>query len=240
MLRNIWVWVGIPLIMIGIAAAIVIYSVNNPTDSIVARMLTYERVFRVIREHMGLLLVSMTGATIVGVAGGIMLSRPSLYRIGRVMETIVNIGQTVPSLAVLALFYTILGLGFRVAVFALFLYSILPILRNTFAGIDGVEHNIIEAARGMGMHPLRILTRIELPIAFPIIVAGLRTAIVINVGAATLATFIGGGGLGDLIVTGLSVHRDMIIINGAVIAAVTAILLDYLIGKVEERVVRWA
>ncbi len=240
MLRTLWVWIGIPLIMIGIAAVIVIYSVNNPTDSIVARMLTYERVFRVIREHMGLLLVSMTGATIVGVAGGIMLSRPSLYRIGRVMETVVNIGQTVPSLAVLALFYTILGLGFNVAVFALFLYSILPILRNTFAGIDGVEHNIIEAARGMGMRPIRILTKIELPIAFPIIVAGLRTAIVINVGAATLATFIGGGGLGDLIVTGLSVHRDMIIVNGAVIAAVTAILLDYLIGKVEERVVRWA
>ncbi len=240
MAREIWKWLGIPLIMIGIAAAIVIYSVNNPADSIVERMLTYDRVFRVIREHMGLLLVSMTGATIVGVGGGIMLSRPSLYRIGRVMETVVNIGQTVPSLAVLALFYTILGLGFNVAVFALFLYSILPILRNTFAGIDGVEHNIIEAARGMGMRPLRILTKIELPIAFPIIVAGLRTAIVINVGAATLATFIGGGGLGDLIVTGLSVHRDMIIFNGAVIAAVTAILLDYLIGKVEERVVRWA
>ncbi len=240
MAREIWKWLGIPLIMIAIAAVIVIYSVNNPTDSIVARMLTYERVFRVIREHMGLLLVSMTGAIIVGVAGGIMLSRPSLYRIGRVMETFVNIGQTVPSLAVLALFYTILGLGFNVAVFALFLYSILPILRNTFAGIDGVEHNIIEAARGMGMRPLRILTKIELPIAFPIIVAGIRTAIVINVGAATLATFIGGGGLGDLIVTGLSVHRDMIIVNGAVIAAVTAILLDYLIGKVEERVVRWA
>lgn len=240
MLRTLWVWVGIPLIMIGIAAAIVIYSVNNPTDSIVARMLTYERIFRVIREHMGLLLVSMIGATIVGVAGGIMLSRPGLYTIGRVVENIVNIGQTIPSLAILALFYTIMGLGFRVAVFALFLYSILPILRNTFAGIDGVEHNILEAARGMGMRPIRILTRIELPIAFPIIVAGLRTAIVINVGAATLATFIGGGGLGDLIVTGLSVHRDMIIVNGAVIAAITAILLDYLIGKVEERIVKWA
>ncbi|MFO7952224.1 MAG: ABC transporter permease [Bacillota bacterium] len=240
MAKTLWKWIGIPFIMIAIAAVVVIYSVNNPPDSIVERMLTYERVFRVIREHMGLLIVSMTGATIVGVGGGIMLSRPSLYQIGRVMETAVNIGQTVPSLAVLALFYTILGLGFNVAVFALFLYSILPVLRNTFAGIDGVEYSIIEAARGMGMRPLRILTRIELPIAFPIIVAGLRTAIVINVGAATLATFIGGGGLGDLIVTGLSVNRDLIILNGAVIAAVTAIILDYLIGKIEEKIVRWA
>ncbi len=239
MLQNLWKWLIIPLIMLGIGAAVVIYTVNNPTDSIVARMLTYERVFRVIREHMALLLVSMIGATIVGVLGGIMLSRPKLYYIGRVAENIVNIGQTVPSLAVLALFYTVLGLGFRVAVFALFIYSILPILRNTFAGIDGVERSIVEAARGMGMNPFRVLTKIELPIAFPIIVAGIRTAIVINVGAATLATFIGGGGLGDLIVTGLSVHRDMIIFTGAVIAAITAIFLDYMIGKVEERVVRW-
>ncbi len=240
MFRTLWVWIGIPLIMIGIVAAMIIYSVNNPTDSIVERMLTYERVFRVIRQHASLLLISMTGATIVGVLGGIMLSRPSLYRAGRVVETIVNIGQTVPSIAILALFYTILGMGFRVAVFALFLYSILPILRNTFAGIDGVDYSIIEAARGMGMHPLRILTKIELPIAFPIIVAGFRTAIVINVGAATLATFIGGGGLGDLIVTGLAVRREMIILNGAALAALSAILLDYLIGKAEERVVKWS
>lgn len=240
MLHKLWKWLFIPLIMIGIAAAVVIYTVNNPTDSIVARMLTYERVFRVIREHMGLLLVSMIAATIVGVGGGIMISRPKLYRVGRVIENVVNVGQTVPSLAILALFYTVLGLGFNVAVFALFLYSILPILRNTFAGIDGVESNIIEAARGMGMSPYRVLTKIELPIAFPIIVAGIRTAVVINVGAATLATFIGGGGLGDLIVTGLSVHRDMIIVAGATIAALTAILLDYLIGRVEELVVKWA
>jgi len=240
MLHKLWKWLFIPLIMIGIAAAVVIYTVNNPTDSIVARMLTYERVFRVIREHMGLLLVSMIAATIVGVGGGIMISRPKLYRVGRIIENVVNVGQTVPSLAILALFYTVLGLGFNVAVFALFLYSILPILRNTFAGIDGVESNIIEAARGMGMSPYRVLTKIELPIAFPIIVAGIRTAVVINIGAATLATFIGGGGLGDLIVTGLSVHRDMIIVAGATIAALTAILLDYLIGRVEELVVKWA
>ncbi len=240
MLQNIWKWLIIPLIMIGIGTAIVIYAVNNPTDSIVARMLTYERIFRVIREHMALLLISMLAATFVGVAAGIMLSRPRLYYAGRVVENIVNVGQTIPSLAILALFFTILGLGFRTAVFALFLYSILPILRNTFAGIDGVDYNIIEAARGMGMNSFRILTKIELPIAFPIIVAGIRTAVVINVGAATLATFIAGGGLGDLIVTGLSVHRDMIIVTGATIAALTAILLDYLIGRVEEKIVRWS
>ncbi len=240
MSQKLWKWLFVPLLMIAVGMAIVAYTVSNPTDSIVARMLTYDRVFRVLREHAALVFVSMIGATIVGVAGGIMLSRPKLYYVGRVVENIVNVGQTVPSLAILALFFTVLGLGFNVAVFALFLYSILPILRNTFAGIDGVDNSIIEAARGMGMNSFRILTRIEIPISFPIIVAGIRTAVVINVGAATLATFIGGGGLGDLIVTGLSVHRDMIILTGAAIAALTAILLDYLIGQVEASIVRWS
>ena len=147
------------------------------------------------------------------------------------------IGCGIPLLLIFLL--PLFGIGFTTGVIALILYSLLPIVRNTYTGIREIPDSVLEAARGMGMKPLRILTKIELPIAFPIIVAGLRTAIVINVGAATLATFIGGGGLGDLIVTGLSVHRDMIIINGAVIAAVTAILLDYLIGKAEERVVRW-
>ena len=239
MLRIFWRWLILPLLLITVGFVITIYTVSNPTDSLVARALTYSNVFEALNQHLMLMLVSMIGAIIIGVAIGIMLSRPKLYYIGRGVENIVNVGQTIPSLAILALFFTILGLGFRVAVFALFLYSILPILRNTFAGITNVQASIIESAKGMGMTPLRILTRIELPLAFPIIVAGIRTAIVINVGAATLATFIGGGGFGDLIVTGLAVRRDMVIFTGASLAALTAIILDYIIGQIEERIVRW-
>jgi len=239
MLRTFWRWLILPLLLITVGFVITIYTVNNPTDSLVARALTYSNVFEALNQHLMLMLVSMIGAIIIGMAIGIMLSRPKLYYIGRGVENIVNVGQTIPSLAILALFFTILGLGFRVAVFALFLYSILPILRNTFAGITNVQASIIESAKGMGMTPLRILTRIELPLAFPIIVAGIRTAIVINVGAATLATFIGGGGFGDLIVTGLAVRRDMVIFTGASLAALTAIILDYIIGQIEERIVRW-
>jgi osmoprotectant transport system permease protein len=239
MLRKFWRWLILPLLLIAAGFIITIYTVNNPTDSLVARALTYSNVFKALNQHLMLMFVSMVGAIIIGVLIGIMLSRPKLYYIGRGVENIVNVGQTIPSLAILALFFTILGLGFRVAVFALFLYSILPILRNTFAGIINVQSSIIESARGMGMTPLRILTRIELPLAFPIIVAGIRTAIVINVGAATLATFIGGGGFGDLIVTGLAVRRDMVIFTGASLAALTAIILDYIIGQVEESIVRW-
>ena len=239
MLRNLWRWVILPLILIGIGLVIVVYTVNNPTDSLVARAVTYDNVLKGLREHLGLMVVSMFGAIAVGVFVGILLSRPKLYYLGRGVENIVNVGQTIPSLAILALFFTILGLGFRVAVFALFLYSILPILRNTFAGIVNVPGSIKESAVGMGMSPFRVLTRIELPLSFPIIVAGIRTAIVINVGAATLATFIGGGGLGDLIVTGLSLRRDMIVFTGAGLAALTAIFLDYYIARIEERLVKW-
>lgn len=239
MLQTLYKLVLVPLFLVIVGVVIVVYTVNNPTDGLVARMLTYDNVIRALREHLMLMLVSMIGAITVGVLVGIMLSRPKLYYLGRGVENVVNVGQTVPSLAILALFFTWLGLGFRVAVFALFLYSILPILRNTFAGITSVDSSIIESAKGMGLNQFRILTRIELPLAFPIIVAGIRTAIVINVGAATLATFIGGGGFGDLIVTGLSVRRDMVIVTGAGLAALTAIILDYVIGQVEERIVKW-
>jgi len=239
MAKQLWRWLILPLILIAIGAVIVVYTVNNPTDSLVARALTYTNIMKGLRQHLTLMIVSMAGAIVFGVLVGIMLSRPRLYYLGRGVENIVNVGQTIPSLAILALFFTILGLGFRVAVFALFLYSILPILRNTFAGIVNVPKSIIESAIGMGMSPFRVLLKIELPLAFPIIVAGIRTAIVINVGAATLATFIGGGGFGDLIVTGLSLRRDMIVFTGAGLAALTAIILDYYIARIEERLVKW-
>ncbi len=240
MLRNIFKWLVIPLLLIALGVIITIYVVNNPTDSMVARALTYDNILKALQQHLGLLLVSMIGAIVIGIFVGIMLSRPGVHHLGRVVENVVNVGQTIPSLAVLALFFTVLGLGFNVAVFALFLYSILPILRNTYAGIRNVEPHIVEAARGMGMRPLRILTKIELPIAYPIITAGIRTAIVINIGAATLATFIGGGGFGDLIVAGYSARRDMILFAGAGLVAITAVLLDYIVGQVEAHLVKWS
>lgn len=229
----------VPLILILLGVGIVWYVVENPTDTMVARMLTYDFISNSLRQHLSMVVFSMLAAIAVGVPVGIMLSRPSLYYVGRIIENIVNVGQTVPSLAILALFFTILGLGFNTAVFALWLYSILPILRNTYAGISSVKPEVVESAKGMGMSPLNVLAKVEMPIAYPIIIAGIRTAVVINVGTATLATFIGAGGLGDLIVTGISLRRDMIIFTGAALSAITAILLDYIIGQVEKSLVRW-
>lgn len=240
MLVRVLKFLIVPVVLVAMGIGVVYYVVENPTDSMVARMLTYDFVIESMEKHLIMVFVSMLAAMAVGIPVGIMLSRPSFYYAGKVIENIVNVGQTVPSLAILALFFTFLGLGFNTAVFALWLYSILPILRNTFAGIMSVQPEVVESAKGMGMNPWRVLTKIELPIAYPIIIAGIRTAIVINVGTATLATFIGAGGLGDMIVTGISVRREMVTFTGAALSALLAILLDYIIGRIEKSLVRWS
>lgn len=233
-IRRFWAFIWPLLLMVAIAAGITIYLVETPADRIVARLLTYDYIFRLLVQHIELIAVSAGLAIVTAIPLGIVISRPKMRLLAPVIVNIVNIGQTVPSLAVLALFMTILGVGFRTAIFALWIYSLLPILRNTYAGLRSVAPDILEAARGMGLTPWRILTHIELPLARPVILAGVRTAIIINVGTATLGTFISAGGLGDLIVTGLSLMRYQLLIEGAVLASLLAIALDYLIGWIEK------
>jgi len=198
-----------------------------------ARLLNYSQVLTSTRQHIVLVLVSSLLAIAAAVPLGIMISRPQFKKIGIIVENVINIAQTIPSLAILALFMTILGLGFNTAIFALWCYSLLPILRNTFAGINSVPEGAIQAAKGMGMTPWRILQKIELPLAYPVVMAGIRTAVVINVGTATLATFISAGGLGELIVTGISVGRDSLIVAGALLSAIMAVLFDHILSQVE-------
>lgn len=233
-------WVSyyvVPVFLVLLGLGLSIYMVNNPGGTMEERLLNYPFLRFSLRRHLELVFISCALAIAVGVPIGIMLTRPHLYLAGKIVENVVNVGQTVPSLAILALFYAYLGGGFQTALFALWLYSILPVLRNTFAGIMSIEPGIIDSARGMGMSSFRILTLIELPLAYPVIMAGIRTAVVINVGTATLATFVGAGGFGDLIVTGISVRRDALILTGAILSALLAILLDHLLGIVEERLI---
>ncbi|HEX7064148.1 MAG TPA: ABC transporter permease, partial [Bacillales bacterium] len=146
-------------------------------------------------------------------------------------------GQTIPNLAVLSLMMGILGLGFKTAAFALFIYSLLPIFRNTVAGIDSVDHHLIDAAKGMGMKPHQILFRIELPNALYSIMAGVRTAVVLNIGAAALAFMIGAGGLGAWIFTGITTFDNGLLLSGAVPVTLLALLVDYLLRLLESFVV---
>lgn len=183
--------------------------------------------------HIQLVFFSMIIATVLAVSLGIMVTRvPKL-------KTIVlggtGILQTVPSLALLGFMIPIFGIGVKTAIAALFLYSLLPIMRNTYTGIKDVDPATIEAAKGMGMTSMQILIKVELPLAVPVIMAGIRTAAVINVGNATLAAFIGAGGLGDFIFLGITRGIDGLILLGAIPAALLALILETFFGAVE----RW-
>ncbi|MEZ5966819.1 MAG: glycine betaine ABC transporter substrate-binding protein [Planctomycetota bacterium] len=186
-------------------------------------------------QHLLLTLTAVLLATLVGVPLGIAcVRRPTLRRIVLGGAGVV---QTIPSLALLAFMIPIpwLGLSASAAIAALFLYSLLPILRNTYTGIVGVPPELIEAARGMGMYERQVLRLVQMPLAMRTIMAGLRTATVVGIGVATLAAFIGAGGLGEPIVTGLQLNDTNLILTGAVPAALLALLVDGALGWAE----RW-
>jgi osmoprotectant transport system permease protein len=145
-----------------------------------------------------------------------------------------NIGQAIPSIGLLVLLGVTLGIGFTYAVIALVAYSVLPVLRNTIVGLQQVDRSLIEAGRGMGMTKGAVLRRIELPLAVPVILAGIRTALIINVGTATLATFTGAGGFGDLINNGLRLGRDNVIFVGAALTALLALTIDWIASVAED------
>ncbi len=185
-----------------------------------------------LREHLLLVFIPVGFATLVTIPLGILATR---YRLVEVpVMALANILQTIPSLALLALMIPLgFGIGQRPAMIALFLYALLPILRNTYIGLRSVDEGIKEAATGMGMTYFQRLYMVELPIAVPVIIGGIRTATVIIIGTATLAALIGGGGLGDFIITGLGMVRDELILLGAIPAALLALLADFILGKVE-------
>lgn len=188
-----------------------------------------------LQEHVIIVLIPIAVAILVAVPLGILATRHKW--IESPVMAIANVLQTVPSLALLALMIPLgLGIGKRPAMVALFLYSLLPILRNTYTGIQSVPRSVKDAARGMGMTQFQRLYMVELPIAFSVIMAGIRTATVICIGTATLAALIGGGGLGEFIVTGLGMVRDELILLGAVPAALMALLADFLMAKLEDLV----
>ncbi len=171
---------------------------------------------------------------LIAVPLGIVLTRPSLRRIGPPVLTIANAGQALPAYGLLVLGLVVAGQGKLTVIYALTLYALLPVLRNTMVGLEAVDQNIIEAGRGMGMTKLGVLLRVELPLAVPIIVAGVRIAMIINIGMATLAFLIGGGALGITISSGLKLNQDPVLIVGGALVAIIALSFDWL-GAVAER-----
>lgn len=187
-------------------------------------------------EHMALTFIALAIAVAIGVPLAILCTR--YQRLANPVLGAVGVIQTIPSIALLGFMLPLLGIGSIPAIVALFLYALLPIVRNTYAGIDEVEYSVVEAARGMGMTGRQILTNVELPLAMPVIFAGIRTATVINVGVATLCALIGAGGLGEYIFRGIALNNGVMIMAGALPAALLAILFDNLLGLVEKNIRR--
>lgn len=192
------------------------------------------------RDHLTISAVSIVLGTLVAVPLGMFLAKNQIKWLHTFIFTITNVFQTIPSLALLAILIPLLGIGVKPAIFALFLYSILPILRNTYAGFHAVDHSIVESARGMGYSSIQRLLLIQLPIAFPYIMSGLRMTTVYIISWTTLAALIGAGGLGELIVSGIGVNKEELIISGAVSAIILALLADRILGSIEKRVFRKA
>jgi len=180
-------------------------------------------------QHVTMVGVSILLAGVTGLAVGIIFTRPRLKRFSGVVMYLVGLGQTIPSLAVIAIAMSFMGVGFKPAVFALYVYSVLPIARNTLAGINSVPSWMIEAARGMGMTNSRILFQVELPNATPVIITGVRISLVINIGTTALAFLIGAGGLGEHIFTGIDLMRPEKLLAGAIPTTLLALSADYLI-----------
>lgn len=187
-------------------------------------------------NHLTLVLISMAFAIVIAVPlGTLIVHRPTLRNVSL---TLASIFQTIPSLALFGFLIPIPfigGIGQRTAVVALVLYALLPILRNTYVGLTGIDAAILEAAEAMGMTQSQILWRVRLPLARAVILAGIRTATIITIGVATIATAIGAGGLGTFIFRGVAMVSDAVILAGAIPAAFLAIAADLLLGLLERR-----
>ena len=189
------------------------------------------QLFSTIIEHIQLSFIALFIATLIAVPLAILLTKTK--KLSEIVMNIAAVLQTIPSLALLGLMIPIFGIGRLPAIIALVVYALLPILRNTYTGIKEVDPSLIEAAKGIGMKPLRRLTKVELPIAMPVIMAGIRTAMVLIIGTATLAALIGAGGLGDLILLGIDRNNSALILIGAIPAALLAIIFDFILRYME-------
>ncbi|MDY7432713.1 ABC transporter permease [Bacillus sp. V26] len=185
-------------------------------------------------EHISISLIAVILGVAAAVPLGIVLTR--MKKGAGTIIGIVNIIQTLPSLAILAFFIPLLGVGKVPAIVALFFYSVLPILRNTYTGIRGVNKNLLESGKGIGMTAAEQIRLVELPLAAPVIMAGIRTSTIYLIGWATLASFIGGGGLGDYIFIGLNLYQPEYIIGGAVPVTILAIVIDYVLALTERKI----
>ncbi|GCF15321.1 hypothetical protein Harman_32560 [Haloarcula mannanilytica] len=209
-------------------------AVSTVAESIQFLSENFPEFLQLLQEHLLLVIISEITAIAIAVPLGVLAVRHE--RLKSPILSIGNVAQTVPPLAIIALMFPVLGLGFLPSFVALFIYALLPVLVNTITGLEDVEESTINAAKGMGMTPYERLTKIRFPLALPVIFAGIRTSMVINVGTAYLAFFIGGGGLGVWVISGINLFNMPQVLAGAVTGALLAITLDIGLAVIESRI----
>jgi osmoprotectant transport system permease protein len=190
-------------------------------------------IFLATLKHIEVSLIAVVLSVLIAVPLGILITR---YRkMAHLVVNSANMGQTIPSLAILGMVIPVLGIGLKPAVFALVLRGVLPIINNTYSGIVNIDRSVIEAGKGMGMKNREVLRLVELPLSFPVIMAGIRTATVLSISVATLAALIGAGGLGDLIFQGIVMADRNLLLAGSIPTALLAISADLILGWIERR-----
>jgi osmoprotectant transport system permease protein len=227
-----------PVLLAGVLVALYVYVSGLQLDRIEARVINWPNIRFRLYQHLWLSGLATAGIVAIAVPLGIMLTRPWARRFTPIAVNVANAGQAIPSLGLLVLLFVVFrprGVSaFYIAIAALIAYGILPVLRNTMVGIRQVDPAEIEAGRGMGLTRRQVLWQIELPLAVPVILAGVRVSLILAVGTATLAWTIGAGGLGAMIASGIALGRMSVLLTGAVITAVLALLVDWLAGVVED------
>ncbi|MDN5853188.1 MAG: ABC transporter permease [Actinomycetia bacterium] len=228
-------WVIQPLLAIGLAVGVVIYTkVGNLTENEQASV-QISTLSDQLGEHMKVSLVATVLVCIIAVPFGIALTRGTLRKYADPILAVAGFGQAAPVIGLIVISIMIFGFGhsFLAAVAALTVYGILPIVANTVAGLNGVDPKLVESSRGMGMSAMATLLRVEIPIALPVIVAGMRTALVLMIGAAAMVVLIGAGGLGTPIDLGIKRLQTPVLISGSLLVAALALIVDWLAHLIE-------
>lgn len=221
-------WLLQPLLCVVVVVGSLLYVHNAQVSESERRSLAVSQLLTLLREHMVVSLAATVLTCAVAIPLGIALTRGRFRRYSQPIITVAGFGQAAPAIGLIALGAVLFGIGQVGAIIALTVYGALPIVANTVTGLDGVDPRLVEASRGMGMSAWSTLLRIEMPLALPVIVAGVRTALVLIVGTAALASFTGAGGLGQLITTGIKLQQTVTLVVGAVLVAALALFIDWL------------
>jgi osmoprotectant transport system permease protein len=233
-------WRGLvvqPIAILVVLAAFAVWLAVAPLTATERSTLNPADILSLTGQHLVLTLESTVIVLVIGIPLGVLLTRGPFRRASGAILAVANFGQAAPAVGLLVLLSAWLGLNSWAAVVALVLYAILPVLRNTIIGVESVDRNLVEAGRGMGMSAFAVLVKVELPLAVPVMLSGIRTALVLLVGTASLATFVGAGGLGLLITTGVTLFLPKVLVAGALLVALLALAIDWL-GRVVETVAR--